>query len=75
LRLPIGIYDDESIKRLKDMNALEELSLDSSKVTDASIDTLGGLKNLRTLHLGRTGITEAGREKLRSLLPKTTIMP
>jgi hypothetical protein len=75
LMLPGGVFDDEGVRRLAGMTTLEEVSLDSDKVTDASIDALGSLKSLRKLHLGRARLTPAGRQRLASLLPAAVITP
>ena len=42
-------------------------------MTDAAVEHLAGLKNLRKLQLGRTRISEAGRRRLRELLPKAVV--
>lgn len=75
LMLPNGIFDDEGVKHLTKVTTLESVTLDSPKVTDASIEHLVALKNLRKLHLGRAALTPAGRERLKSLLPRTAITP
>ena len=74
LMLPNGVFDDNGVKHLAKMTTLEELSLQSGKMTDASIDHIAGLTNLRKLHLGGA-ITPAGRERLKTLFPKTEITP
>lgn len=75
LMLPLGVFDDEGVKHLAKCTTLEELTLDSDKVTDLSIPTLSGLANLQKLHLNRARLTAAGRERLKTLLPKTEISP
>ena len=72
--LPNGVFDDDGVKHLLQLTTLEELSLQSSKLTDASIDHLARLTSLRKLHVGG-GITPAGRERLKMLLPKTEVSP
>jgi len=52
---------------------LEELTLNSAKVTDASIEHLAGLKYLRKLNLGGTIVTASGKKKLAEQLPKAKI--
>ncbi|MFN0018042.1 MAG: SMP-30/gluconolactonase/LRE family protein [Pirellulaceae bacterium] len=70
-----GVFDDDGVKNLAKSITLEELTLDSDKVTDLSIPTLSGLTNLHKLNLGRARLTPAGRERLKTLLPKTEISP
>lgn len=43
------------------------LGLGKTKVTDAGLDQIKGLKNLRKLHLENTGITDAGLVHLKGL--------
>jgi gluconolactonase len=75
LMLPLGVFDDDGVRHLARSIALEELILDSEKVTDLSIPHLANLTNLHKLHLGRARLTPAGRERLKTLLPKTEISP
>jgi len=75
LMLTQGVFDDEGVKNLAKSITLEELTLDSEKITDLSIPTLSGLTNLHKLNLGRARLTSAGRERLKTLLPKTEISP
>lgn len=75
LMLPLGVFDDEGVKHLAKCTTLEELTLDSDKVSDLSIPTLANLTNLQKLHLSRAHLTAAGRERLKTLLPKTEISP
>ena len=63
------------MKHLAGLNTLEELTLNSAKVTDASIDAIARLTRLRKLNLGGTKITADGKAKLAKLLPKATITP
>ena len=69
------MFDDVGVKHLAKSITLEELTLDSDKVTDLSIPHLASLTNLHKLHLGRAKLSPAGRERLKSLLPKTEISP
>ncbi|HEX7897845.1 MAG TPA: SMP-30/gluconolactonase/LRE family protein [Planctomycetota bacterium] len=71
LMLVTGAFDDAGVRHLAGL-PLEELTLDSPKVTDASIETLGSLKSLRKL---RVKLSPAGRERLRELLPRAEIAP
>ena len=59
LMLVNGTFDDGAVKHLANLTTLEEVSLDSSKMTEAAIDDLTGLRNLRKLHLGRVRISAA----------------
>lgn len=46
---------------------LSEMNLGRSKVTDAGLATLSGMKNLKKLHLPNTGVTDAGIDSLLGL--------
>jgi uncharacterized membrane protein len=46
---------------------LAELNLSRSKVTDAGLASLSGMKNLKKLHLPNTAITDAGLDSLLGL--------
>ena len=52
---------------------LAVLWLDSSNVSDTSLDQLAQMKQLTKLHLRKTRITKEGYEKLRMSLPDTLI--
>ncbi len=75
LMLPQGVFDDTGVSHLAKVATLEELTLNSPLVTNGSIDSLAGLKNLRKLGLEGTKVTEAGRQRLRELLPKAVVTP
>ena len=45
------------------------VGLRDTKVTDAGLKELAGLKNLTTLVLPNTGVTDAGLKELRQALP------
>lgn len=75
LRLFNGTFDDTGVKHLADVKSLEELTLNSAHVTDAAIGDLGQLKSLRTINLSGTRVTEAGRQQLKTLLPKAQVTP
>ena len=75
LRFFGGTFDDDGVKLLAGLTTLEDLVLNSSQVTDAAIEHLAGLKSLRTINLGGTKITNAGKQRLKELLPKTEITP
>ena len=50
------------------------LNLDDTKITDASLEQLSGLKKLRWLGLVRTDVTEEGVAQLRQALPQCTVL-
>ena len=52
---------------------LNELNLESTKVTDAGLTHLSGLINLRDLDLGGTNVTDEGIKKLKQALPGCSI--
>ncbi|UCD50931.1 MAG: hypothetical protein JSW27_25825 [Phycisphaerales bacterium] len=63
-----GYYTDKGIEALATCTLLEDLSIGSIGVTDASMETIGKLQNLRTLTLfGCTSVTDAGLRQLVSL--------
>jgi hypothetical protein len=43
------------------------------QITDASLNDLMVMTNLKSLHLENTGVTEAGLEKLWEAMPETQI--
>lgn len=49
------------------------VSFDGTQVTDAGLDNLSGLTQLRELDLNFTKVTDAGVKKLRQALPKCEI--
>jgi hypothetical protein len=53
---------------------LIELRMDSSGLTDASVDILRGMRQLRTLNLYHTLVTEKGFETLKKELPQCDII-
>ena len=61
------------MKQLAGLTTLEELTLNSAKVTDVSIDSLAKLTRLRKLNLAGTKITADGKAKLAKLLPKVAM--
>jgi len=48
---------------------LEYLNLYGTKVTDAGLEALKGLKNLKKLYVWQTGVTDAGAAKLTAAIP------
>ena len=61
------------ISHLATLPNLEYLSLYGCPVLDGSINDLRKLTSLQSLNLCRTGITEAGAERLRVALPKCRV--
>lgn len=64
---------NESIPLISQFANLEELDLSNVPITDEALPALGKLRKLKTLHLSGSGVTPAGLQRLKSLLPKTTI--
>jgi sugar lactone lactonase YvrE len=75
LMLVIGIFDDEGVRNLSKVTTLEDLSLDSPKMTEAAVEHLTGLTNLRKLNTGRTKLSPAVRGRLQSKMPNLVISP
>jgi hypothetical protein len=70
---------DAALHRIKpylerSKKSLEELILGGDGVTDAGMDELKGLANLRRLTLIGTGVTAAGLSRLRQALPKLDVV-
>jgi hypothetical protein len=61
---------DEGLRALSGLERLEVLWLTNCQITDESIAPLSRLKSLRELALGKTGVTQSGRQRLRELLPQ-----
>ena len=55
------------------MTQLVELDLQRTRVTDAGMEHLKHLPELRGLHLEGTAVTAAGADNLRSVLPHLII--
>ncbi len=64
---------NESIQSISQFANLEELDLSNTSITDEAFPALGRLRKLKTLHLTGSQVTPAGVQRLKSLLPKTTI--
>jgi hypothetical protein len=74
LNLYSGPVDDAGLASLRSLTNLEELTLGGlSSITDASVDSVTGLKNLKQLKVNGTKISEAGMQRLRTALPATQI--
>ena len=50
------------------------LNLDDTKISDAALEHLAGLKKLRWLGLARTGVTAEGVAKLSEALPQCAVL-
>ena len=59
--------DAELAKFAPIADRLSEMNLGRSKVTDAGLASLSGMKNLKKLHLPNTAVTDAGIDSLLSL--------
>lgn len=60
---------------IKDKTELVTLGLEFGKVTDATLEQLSGLKNLKTLYLGGdTAITDKGMEHLKGMTSLETLV-
>jgi len=57
------------LSKLKALENLEELRLDSAGVSDAGVDTLTAFRHLKLLNLYHTLVTEPGYKKLKEALP------
>lgn len=64
---------DAGLKHLRDLEALEYLSVSSTHVTDAGLEYLPELTKLQFLNLVSTKVTDAGVKKLQQALPKCRI--
>jgi WD40 repeat protein len=74
LNLYAGPADDTGLAALVPLTRLEELTLGGlGRVTDASVEHLARLKNLKRLTLSGTKITDAATQRLRAALPGARI--
>ena len=64
---------DTGFAKLAGLTALTELRLARTDLTDASVATLSGFRNLRYLDAYHTLITEPGIERLKKALPACRI--
>lgn len=62
-----GPLTDVGIRQLKQLTALEKLSLSGKDVTDDSLETIISLSRLTSLDLSGTGISDAGLSLLQAL--------
>lgn len=61
--------DDDWLHRVAALEHVEVLAIWSPRVTDAGVAQLARMRNLQSLHLSGTQVTEAGLEKLRQAVP------
>jgi len=64
-------FTDKGLAQLKDLHRLQELyvGLGKTNITDASVDSLMGLTNLKMLDLQKTKVTPEAVEKLKAAIP------
>ena len=60
-------FDEQALALLADATRLKRLDIESSPLTDAGLEPIGRLKNLRILGIKRTNITGAGLRHLAGL--------
>ena len=63
---------DKGIEALKGL-PLEELTLDSTDVTDKGAELLAGISTLKSLDLYHTLVSEQGHRKIKTSLPACSI--
>ncbi|MBA3485340.1 MAG: hypothetical protein H0T51_26395 [Pirellulales bacterium] len=66
--------DDDWLLRVAELEHVEVLSIWSPQVTDVGVAHLATMRNLQSLHLSGTQVTEAGLEKLRLAAPKLKLI-
>jgi DNA-directed RNA polymerase subunit RPC12/RpoP len=66
-------FNDKELSTLDRLSDLEALDLEGTGITDASLENLRPLKQLRFLVLRKTQVTPAVAQKLQQDLPKTMI--
>ena len=64
-------FTDKGLVQRKDLHRLQELyvGLGETNITDASVDSLMGLTNLKMLDLQKTKVTPEAVEKLKAAIP------
>ncbi len=73
-----SLLSDDNVERLlllNDMPPKYELTviLETQRITDKSVDTLGKLKSVDSLFVDKSGLTDEGVARLRRLLPSNTV--
>lgn len=61
---------DEGVRAISRLKGLEVLWLSNCGITDESIAPLSRLQSLREIALGKTRVTQSGKQRLRELLPQ-----
>jgi hypothetical protein len=74
LQLANTAISDVGVERLGGLTELEWMDLSATHVTDAGLDHLHSLKKMRWLVLVLTDVTPEGVGRLRTALPKATIV-
>jgi hypothetical protein len=59
---------DQGERAISGLTGLEVLWLSRCRITDASVDLLAGFRHLRELSVDKTGVTPAGKARLRMSL-------
>lgn len=65
---------DAGLVHFQQMPGLEELELNSKRITDGGVKTLGTLRWLKTLNVRMTNISDAGAWQLQYALPHTQVI-
>jgi uncharacterized membrane protein YciS (DUF1049 family) len=66
---------DEGLHHLTSLHKLHDLRLDQTQISDAGLAVLGEMPNLSVISIGKTKVTQAGREELQKKLPQCRILP
>lgn len=61
---------DRGITELAKIGSLQRLHVNYCSLTDAAVPQIASMKRLERCHLNQTGITAAGRDALKTALPK-----
>lgn len=69
----VSLMSNRDLKPLVRMPHLEQLLLGRNGFTDEAVELLGQLKSLKEIDLSETDITDAGRSRLKQLLPNVRI--
>ena len=76
LLLRDAAINDEGLKAIASLNGskLTQIAVENNAaITDKGLAHLAGLEKLRSLSLGKSKTTEAGRAALKASIPKLTI--
>lgn len=61
--------NDDGLKRLSPLTAIEDLDLEGTKVTDRGLEHLKLMQRLKYLVLAETGVSMNGKDSLKTALP------